>query len=298
MLRYGLRWLAIATFVVTSHAVADEVPLTMAGVLEASSESDWKTVTQDRLLYVFLDSGVVVFELAPEFAAQHVANVRKLAGEGYWDGLAVLRSQDNYVVQWGDPEASSAAARSLGSAARRINGEYYRDLEGLVYTPIDSVDAYADTVGFVDGFPAGSDGERIWLAHCYGMLGAGRGNEPDSGSGAELYVVTGHAPRHLDRNVTLLGRALHGLELLSSLPRGTGSLGFYTEAGELVPLRRVRLGSELKSDEQLNIQRLRTDTPAFAQLVDARRNRMEEWFIDPAGRIGLCNVPLPVRMVN
>lgn len=298
----GIHWLLIVTLTVVAPSAANDTPLTMSGVLEASSDADWKTVPQNRLLYLFLDVGLVVFELAPEFAPRHVANVRQLAGDGYWDGLAVLRSQDNYVVQWGDPEANTAAARSHGSAATRIDGEFFRDLgdvgEGLKYTPIDSTDAYADTVGFVDGFPAGSDGERIWLAHCYGMLGAGRANASDSGSGAELYVVTGHAPRHLDRNVTLLGRALHGLEHLSSLPRGSGPLGFYTESSERVPLRRVRMGSELKRDEQLRLQRLRTDTQTFSQLIESRRNRMEEWFIDPAGRIGLCNVPLPVRMEN
>ena len=67
----------------------------------------------------------------------------------------------------------------------------------------------------------------MWLVHCYGMLGAGRDEAANSGGGTELYVVIGHAPRHLDRNVTLFGRVVQGMELLSALPRGTGPLGFY-----------------------------------------------------------------------
>lgn len=290
-----VRLIVVVALLAAVPVIADEMPATMAAVLEASTEADWESVPQERLLYLFLDSGTVVFELAPQFAPKHVANVRTLAAEGYWDGLAVVRAQDNYVVQWGDPHADTAAARSYGSATDRIDGEFFRDPEGLDYRPIDSNDAYAETVGFVDGFPAGSDGERLWLAHCYGMLGAGRANAADSGSGAELYVVTGHAPRHLDRNATLFGRVLHGIEFLSSLPRGGGPLGFYADEKKRVPLRRMRLGTDLDEDEQMQLRRLRTDTQTFARLVDVRRHRREEWFIDPAGHIELCNVPLPVR---
>ena len=173
-------------------AHAQEGP-TMAGVLEASTADDWQVIGQDDLLYLFLEHGVVVFELAPAFAPDHIANIRALAAQHYWDGLAVIRSQDNYVAQWGDPKAGTDDARSLGDVPAGILPEFYRPLDGLDLRSIDSDDAYADEVGFVDGFPVGSDGERAWLAHCYGMLGAGRANEVDSGNGAELYVVTGHA---------------------------------------------------------------------------------------------------------
>ena len=274
---------------------ADEPPLTMASVLEASTAADWETLPQDRLLYLILDSGSVVFELAPTFAPRHVRNIETLARERFWDGLAIVRSQDNYVVQWGDPKAGTDDAKSHGTAAERLAHEFFRSVDGLDFVTIESDDAYADEVGFVDGFPAGSDGERIWLTHCYGMLGAGRASETDSGSGAELYVVTGHAPRHLDRNVTLLGRTVYGIERLSSLPRGTGPLGFFESPSEHVPIRRIRLGSDLPESEQLSLERLRTDTRTFERLVEARRNRLEDWFADPAGRIGICNVPLPVR---
>jgi peptidylprolyl isomerase len=280
-----------------AHA-GDEVPLTMASVLEAASVDDWVELPQADLLYLVLEHGTVVFEVARDFAPRHVANIDKLTDERYFDGLAILRSQDNYVVQWGDPAADSDAVRSHGDAEDSLEPEFYRDASGLPITAIDSRDAYADEVGFLNGFPVGSDGKRVWLAHCYGMLGAGRANEPDSGSGAELYVVTGHAPRHLDRNVTLLGRTVYGIEHLSSLPRGTGPLGFYESAGEYIPVVSMRFGDELESSGQIRLERLRTDTPTFDRLVEARRNRLESWFADPSGRIGLCNVPIPVRAIG
>jgi peptidylprolyl isomerase len=117
----------------------------------------------------------------------------------------------------------------------------------------------------------------------------------DSGGGTDLYVVTGHAPRHLDRNVTLLGRVVKGMEMLSVLPRGTGALGFYERPEQRIPVRSVRVAADVPPAERTPLEVLRTDTPAFAALIESRRNRREEWFDDPVGRIELCNVPLPVR---
>jgi peptidylprolyl isomerase len=113
-----------------------------------------------------------------------------------------------------------------------------------------------------------------------------------------LYVVTGHAPRHLDRNVTLIGRTVSGIELLSALPRGTGALGFYESEDEFMPIVAVRFGSDLASADRIELEALRTDTATFDKFVEARRTRREEWFVDPAGHVELCNVPLPVRPVK
>jgi peptidylprolyl isomerase len=273
---------------------ADE-PLTMAAVLESSSPADWRPLDQNKLLYLRTARGQVVFELAPQFAPRHIDNLRRLVAQRYFDGLAIIRSQDNYVVQWGDPAAGKNGERRFGDAATTLDPEFFRSAEGLKFTRLNSRDAYADNVGFVDGFPAAHDERRAWLAHCYGMLGVGRDNKPDSGNAAELYVVIGHAPRHLDRNVTLIGRAVAGIQYLSSLPRGTGPLGFYESEDQYVRIESLRIGAEIAADEQLQLEALRTDTATFDKFVDARRNRREQWFVDPTGRVELCNVPLPVR---
>ena len=62
------------------------------------------------------------------------------------------------------------------------------------------------------------DGVQAVAVRLAGMVGDGRDNAPESGGGTELYGVIGHAPRHLYRNVTLLGRVVQGMELLSALP--------------------------------------------------------------------------------
>ena len=267
---------------------------TMAEVIAASSPADWRLLDPANTVYLTLDSGRVVIELAPAFAPEHAANIRTLVRGGYFDGLAVIRSQDNFVVQWGDPDGK----RPLGAARATLPPEFTVPIAAATpFTVLPDVDGYAPQVGFVDGFPAARDpvSGQAWLAHCYAMMGAGRGNEPDSGNGAELYVVTGHAPRQLDRNIALVGRVVQGMELLSTLPRGTGPLGFYEQPSQYVPIRSARLAADLPPAERLPLEVMRTDTPTFAALVESRRNRSDDWYRVPARHIDLCNVPIPVR---
>jgi peptidylprolyl isomerase len=269
-------------------------PPTAAEVLAASTATDWHVLDPQNTLYVELPAGRVVIELMPQFAPNHVANVRALARGNYFDGLAIVRSQDNYVVQWGDPEGNK---KPVGTAHRTLPAEFERPLRGLALTRLPDVDTYAAEVGFVDGFPVAADPAtgRAWLVHCYGMVGAGRDNDVDSGGGTELYVVIGQAPRHLDRNVTLLGRVVSGMELLSVMPRGKGPLGRYERPEQYVPLTSMRVAADVPPAQRSNLEVLRTDTPTFLAYLEARRNRHEEWFKVPAARVDVCNVPVPVR---
>jgi len=274
----------------TATTMANDAP-TMPDVIASASAADWRTIERKNTLYLAFDEGTVVMELAPRFAPAHIDNLRKLINGGYFVAASIIRSQDNYVVQWSGPDVTEGDLP--GGAARRVAAEFFRDTGGLPFTQLDSRDAYADAVGFSDGFAAGRDGRsgRAWLAHCYGALGVGRGAETDSGNATHLYVVTGHAPRHLDRNVTVIGRVIDGIEHLSSLSRGSGELGFYETASERIPITSLRFAT---ADDPA-WQALRTDTATFAKLVQSRRHRSEEWFADPVDAIGLCNVPLPVR---
>jgi peptidylprolyl isomerase len=151
-------------------------------------------------------------------------------------------------------------------------------------------------VGFLDGFPAGRDPRSglVWLAHCYGMVGVGRDDPPES-DGTEMFAVIGHAPRQLDRNVTLVGRVLKGIELLSSLPRGSGEMGFYLPSEPPAPIVSVRIAADLLPAERTPIEVLRTDSATFRTVLEQRRNRREAWFKYNPGHIELCNVPLPTR---
>lgn len=290
--------LLVAAAAPAASGTAATSPLTMEELIASSSPGDWRQPDPDNTLYLELDSGRVIIELAPDFAPAHAANLRTLAREHFWDGLSIYRSHDNFVVQWGDP-ARDDARRPIGSARDALPAEFERSARGLDFHRLPDADGWAPEVGFVAGFPAARDPQAgiAWLAHCYGMVGAGRGMEADSSNGTELYAVTGQSPRQLDRNITLVGRVVHGIELLSAMPRGTGTAGFYQDPDQYTPVRSVRLASEVPAAERTPLQLLRTDTPLFDAVIESRRNRRDSWYKRPAGHIDLCNVPLPARVV-
>ncbi len=273
---------------------------TVAAILAASSPGDWRPLDAANTLCLELEHGRVVLELAPRLAPKHVENVKVLVREKYFDGLPILRVQDNYVVQWGDPDAEDAQrARPIHRALRHLPAELEFQLpKENTFRLLRDGDIYAPQVGFLDGFPVAHDPKtgRFWPIHSYGMVGAGRDNALDSGGGTEIYVVNGQAPRHLDRNVTLFGRVVQGMELLSALPRGTGPMGFYEKPAERIPIRSIRIMADLPEPERPSLEIFRTDTDTFRRWVEARRNRREPWFHRPGGKIDISNLPIPTRV--
>lgn len=268
-------------------------PVTVADLLENAPSADWRSPDPDNTLYLQLPAGRVIVELAPRIAPLHVANIRTLVRAHYFDGLAIVRVQDNYVVQWGDPDRR----HTVPEGVRLVAPEFTADrAAGRAFQPLAERDVYAPEVGFIDGFPAGRDPRSglVWLAHCYGMVGVGRDDAAES-DGTEMYTVIGHAPRQLDRNVALVGRVLKGMELLSSLPRGSGEMGFYTASESPVPIASVRIAADLPPAERTPIEVLRTDSATFRRVLEQRRDRREPWFKFNPAHIELCNVPLPVR---
>ncbi len=274
-------------------ASADARPVTVSDLLSVSSPEDWRTPDAANTLYLQLSGGRVIIELAPRVAPRHVANIKALARAHYFDGLAIVRVQDNYVVQWADPDHRRAIPAGVTTVAPELTAEAGANAR---FEPLPDADVYASEVGFLDGFPAARErrSHTVWLAHCYGMVGVGRDDPPES-DGTEMYAVIGHAPRQLDRNVALVGRVLQGIELLSSLPRGTGDMGFYVSPQQPVPIVSMRVAADVPEAERTPLQVLRTESPMFRKVLDQRRNRRETWFQFNPGRIDICNIPLPVR---
>ena len=278
-------------------------------IVSAAPAEAWQAIAPADLLVMDLAADRegkprrVVIQLMPApFSQGWVENIRTLTRARWYDGTSVNRVQDNYVVQWGDPNydnpAAEGEAKPLPDGLRRVSeADYTTDALGQALS-MESVefdrDAYALSTFFHAGWPVASDGGgTTWPVHCYGMVGVGRNMSPDTGSGAELYTVIGHAPRHLDRNIALVGRVIEGIEHLSSLPRGTGPLGFYESADERVPIVTVRLGNEVP--DLPAYEYLATETEAFAAYAEARANRRDPFFNLPAGGVDVCNVPVPVR---
>ena len=268
-------------------------PVTPGSVVAAAPEAAWVDVPADRLLVMTLTGGrQVVIALAPEFAPAHIANIRTLATAHWWDGTSINRVQDNYVTQWGDASEAKPLPPGIASPPRA----YDRPAAGLRFRAMPYRDSYAEAVGHVAGWPVAQGGGRAWLPHCYGMVGVGRNLAPDTGTGAELYVAIGHAPRQLDRNIAVVGRVLAGIDVLAGLPRGTGDLGFYTDPAERTGIISVRLASDLPAGERPRWQIMATDHAVFADWIRVRANRRDDFYERPAAALDICNALPPVRM--
>ncbi len=270
-------------------------------IVAAAKADNWVAIAPLDLLVMDLapdsrgKSRRVVIQLMPApFSQGWVSNIRKLAAAHWWDGTSINRVQDNYVVQWGDATEKKALPDGLATVGAKDYVTPEWPTKDWIFARADGrPDVYAGSHGFYLGWPLAQGREGLWPVHCYGMVGVGRNLSPDTGTGAELYTVIGHAPRHLDRNIALVGRVIEGIEHMSSLPRGTGALGFYEKEEERVPILSVRLGNAAKDVPAFEY--LSTDSDSFAAYADARANRRDAFFNIPAGGADICNIPVPIR---
>jgi peptidylprolyl isomerase len=270
-------------------------------IVAAAKSDDWVAIAPSDVLVMDLapdskgKSRRVIIQLMPApFSQGWVSNIRKLAAAHWWDGTSINRVQDNYVVQWGDATEKKALPQGLAIVdAKDYVTPDWPTKDWILARADGRSDAYAGAHGFYLGWPLAQGREGLWPVHCYGMVGVGRNLSPDTGTGAELYTVIGHAPRHLDRNIALVGRVIEGIEHMSSLPRGTGALGFYEKEEDRVPILSVRLGNAVKDAPAFEF--LSTDSDSFAAYADARANRRDAFFNIPAGGADICNIPVPIR---
>jgi len=268
-------------------------PPTLADIVNAAQPNEWQRVDPADLMLVELSDGSrVAIALAPAFAPVHVTNIRALVRAHWFDGGSIYRVQDNYVVQWGQGDDDKAPPQGLG---KPLPAEYDRPVAGLAVTPLPYRDTFASRVGYNGAFPVAADGDRAWMAHCYGIVGVARGLTPDTGSGGELYAVMGQSPRQLDRNIALVGRVLDGFEHMTARPRGTGALGFYEKPEQRVAITRVTLAADLPADARPAYEWLRPDSASFTKWLHLRANRHDDFYARPAGAIDLCNAMPPVR---
>jgi cyclophilin family peptidyl-prolyl cis-trans isomerase len=266
-------------------------------LLARSTPAEWRTPDPQNLVYMDLPQGRVVIELAQDWSPLHAANIRTLIREHYFDGTQVIRVQDNFVTQWGDADGDDKKkAKSLGTAKQTLAPEFTRkDGKAYPFTKLPDGDVYAPEVGFSDGFPVARDKGEAWIAHCYGTVGVARDTGADSGNGSSLYAIIGQAPRNLDRNLAVAGKVIKGMELLAAYPRGGEPMGFYDKPGQRVTIKSVRLAADVPEAERTPIQVLRTDSKTFSAVVEAKRNRKDDFYTRPAGKIDLCNINVPVR---
>jgi peptidylprolyl isomerase len=294
---YLMLLLLFATPVMAEESVSKYSLKTPYQIIEQAPMDHWRGLDLNNTLYITLKSGIVVVELAPQFAPNHVENTKKLVKEGVFNNTSFYRVIDGFVAQGGPADPEKIAKPKIGKLS--IEAELTITPEKpFSFTPLNDFDGYAPEVGYVDGFAAGrsKDKKSNWLLHCYGALAMGRANSPDSG-GTELYVVIGTAQRYLDKNTTVFGRVIAGMDHVQALQRSTTLQGEVdvTASNKILT---VQIASEVKVDKSLPLQVMKTDSDSFKALIKSRKNRTGEWFYYQHDYIDVCSVAVPVRLAT
>lgn len=273
-------------------------------VVEQAPANDWRNVSADNMLVMTLSLAgqerTVVFELLPDLAPGHVANTKALVKQGIFDNTQFYRVIDGFVAQGGPMFGDDSELPELSEGQLSIPAELTSAIDlGRHYLAFDGNDGFADETGFYKGFAVGRDlsEQSSWLLHCYGVLAAGRANDPDTG-GTELYIVNGPAQRYLDRNTTVFGRVLIGMDTIQALKRTQDLSGVVELKADENVIKQVVVGSQLPPAQRPQLQVMRSDSVSFKQLLAARKNRNEDWFLYQHNYIDACGVPIPVRLAE
>jgi len=266
-------------------------------IIAQAPSSDWRDIDNNNSLYIQLETGIVVVELAPTFAPIHVDNTKKLVKEGIFDDTNFYRVIDGFVAQGGPLIDDDTKIKQPKIGRLTIPAEFiYKTEKPLSWTPLNNTDGYADETGFYQGFASGrsKDKKTNWLLHCYGAFAMGRANEANTG-GTELYIVNGNAQRYLDRNTTVFGRVISGMEHIQALKRSQNISGSVDLKGKNKIIN-IKVAKDVPKKQLKYIQIMKTESESFKSLIKSRQNRNGEWFIYQHNYIDACSMPIPVRL--
>lgn len=266
----------------------------LLGHAQAAEEMTWRQVNTDHVVYMELPQGLVILELNPAFAPKTVQQFKSLARDRFYDGLSFYRVIDGFVAQGGD-------GSDLGKLSNipLIEAEFEIEWqEEMPFMPVQSPDLFAPETGFSDGFAVARDPAKntAWLTHCPGVLAMARNDDPDS-SRTDFYIVIGQAPRYLDRNLNVFGRVVYGMDVVQSIFRGPAlNNGIVENETEATRIRRLRLFEDVPVENQVFPFVLDTNSKAFEELLDDRRNRKQKFFHNkPPKVLDVCQVPVTGR---
>ena len=270
---------------------AMEIELTEAEIASAL-DPDWRDVSPENMILIETTYGDIVIELNTDFAPNHANQFRQLVRDDVYNGIHFYRVIDAFVAQGGlEDDAAIEAFPTL-------ENENDRPLSEATLVPLGNADLFAPIVGHIDGFAAGRSEslEREWLLHCPGALAMARDTDPDSGS-TEFYIVL-DAQRYLDRNLTIFGRVIDGMQYVQKLKRGDRAVGNGViqapDKGDKILSMTVAADMDAMIRPQYQVQNM--PTQAFEDAKTAKRVREEDFFYrKPPEVLYICGLEVPVR---
>jgi len=161
---------------------------------------------ENNIMIMKLKDGDVIIELFNEVAPNHVKRFKKLAEEKKYDGVVFHRVIDGFMAQTGDVKFGNSNLDTFNLKLAGTGGSDYPDLKS----------EFSD------------------VPHQRGTLSMARSSDPNSAN-SQFFICFASAP-HLDRQYTVFGKVIKGMEFIDLIKKGLGSNGEVEKPDKIISL--------------------------------------------------------------
>ena len=236
----------------------------------------------------------MVLELYPEIAPLHVAQIKTLARQTFYDGITFHRVIEGFMNQTGDPKGDGTGDSSLPD----IQGEFtFRRAPSMPVTLVGARAAQGGQeigVGFYKALPVATqpssqailtkDGKvEAFGLHCKGVTSMARTSDPNSAN--SQFFLMRDISEHLDAQYSIWGNTVLGHEHLTKIK--VGSKG---EDPNFIPdvMKKVQIAADVPAAERVKVQVLKADSPAFKNYLKTQK-KADGTYPD------ICDIRVPTR---
>ncbi len=279
--------LLVATSIPASQAFAKKKPEPAVPTAPAApAAADFRAVDPDNMLVVDTNKGRIIVELSPFAAPNHVARIKTLAKQHFYDGQTFFRVIEDFMDQTGDPTNKGDGNSALPNLKAEFTFRRGADL------PMTMAAAPSDgPVGFIGVLPVKSqpddlmamtvDGKVIaWPLFCSGVMGMARSGELDSAN-SQFFFMRGPYPS-LEKKYTAWGRVVLGDDVVRAIKLGEPPI-------DPDNMLTVRLGSDMPPADRPKVYVLDNKSASFKALIDVARAAKGSDF-------SICDVEIPAQV--
>lgn len=246
--------------------------------------SDWRQLEPENTLVIDSSKGRMIVEMRPDMAPKGVERIKRLAREKTYDGLQFHRVVGQFVAQTGNPNNKDGGKTDYSNLPAEM----------VFRLPYQAIDIFASrnsdaTTGFLGSVPiqtvpvtdaiSKANGEvRSWGAHCPGVAGMGR-DDPRDSANSEFYFMLA-ATRRLDRDYTVFGRVVSGMDVLLNITHGE-------PPNNPDIMKNVRVLADIPATERPKVSVM--SGAALETLITKKRQ-------EKGADFSICDVQIPARI--
>jgi cyclophilin family peptidyl-prolyl cis-trans isomerase len=163
-----------------------------------------QTIAKENFMILKLKDGDVKIELFPDVAPKHVERIKTLANEGKYNNVVFHRVIDGFMAQTGDVQFGNSSSDTFDLRTAGTGSSNLPDLK----------QEFSD------------------IPHEKGTLSMARSSDPNSGN-SQFFICFESAP-NLDRNYTVFGKVIEGMEHVDKIKKGDSSTGSVVEPDKII----------------------------------------------------------------